>query len=140
MGNVFMKIKQIKDLVNEIYPKLSIEELTQEIQFLSNYWHGSKRKGGIKLTPQQLVIYELLVKNNYNPATAYRWLLLATAPKDLQEKVKYGELSIRDALKERKKEMSCISVTEREFMQAIIRCFELYLSEPGENYPGRTMK
>jgi len=140
MGNVFTKIKEVKDLVKEVYPKLSMEELTQEIQFLSNYWHGNKRKRGTKLTQQQLVIYELLIKNNYNPATAYRWFLLATAPKELQEKVNYGELSIRDALKERKKELSCISVTEQEFMQAIIRCFELYLSEPGENYPGRTMK
>ena len=140
MANVFHKIKTIRELVKEIYPKLSIEDLTKEVGFLTNYWHSGKRQKGISLTQRQLILYELLIKNKYNPATVYRWLLLATAPTELQEDVKIGKLSIRTALTRRKQEMSSLSVTEREFMDAVIRCFEMYISEAGENYPGRQEK
>jgi hypothetical protein len=137
MGNVFQKIKQVQDLVKKLYPKMTLQELTQEVQFLTNNWHGKKKKKKIKLTQQQLTLYELFMKNSLNPSTVYGWLLIATAPSDLKEKVRHNELSIRNALAERKKQRQLLSTTDREFIDAIIKCVENFVSEPNENYPGK---
>jgi len=138
--NVFQKIKIVREIIKEVFPKMEIEQLTQEVQFLANNWHGKKRKTGIKLTRQQMVLYDLLLKNQYYPDTVYRWLLLATAPEDVKEKLRNQEISIKTALNLRRQQKEYPSVTEREFMDTIINCIETFISEAGENYPGRTIK
>jgi len=138
--NVFQKIKIVREIIKEVFPKMEIEQLTQEVQFLANNWHGKKRKTGIKLTRQQMVLYDLLLKNQYYPDTVYRWLLLATAPEDVKEKLRNQEISIKTALNLRRQQKEYPSVTEREFMDPIINCIETFISEAGENYPGRTIK
>ena len=135
--NVLDKLRVLREHVNSVFPEMSLDEFRLNISFLSNCWHGNKRKKNVTLTKEQLTIYELLTKNDYNPATVYRWLLLATAPQEVRERVRSGQLSVRQALKVRKEHRQLVSTTEKQFIQAIIRCIENYVSEPGEKYPGR---
>jgi len=78
--NVFEKVKGVREVVSDVYPELGVDELTRIVGFLANNWHGKKRKSHVKLSQQQLMIYELLMRNGYNPATVYKWFLLADAP------------------------------------------------------------
>jgi len=136
MANVFHKIKVLRKRVGDVYPNLTVQELCAIVQFLANNWHKNKRKK-IKLTEQQLTIYELLLKYNYNPTTVYKWLLLATAPEPIKQKVKQNEINIIQALNEKRKHRKYLKTNEKQFITAIIKCVELYISEPSENYPGR---
>lgn len=72
--NIFDKLKQLQESVKNVYPEMTLEEFAKIIEFLANNWHGSKRKK-IQLTLKQLAVYEILTKEEYNPATVYRWLL-----------------------------------------------------------------
>lgn len=134
--NVFEKVKKVREVVGDVYPLLSVEELAGIVGFLSNHWHGKKRKRNIKLTQQQLLIYDLLLKNGFNPATVYKWLLLATAPGDVREQVRDG-VPIVKALRQRRKTQQLLSIDEKQFIEAVIKCVEQFVSEPGEGYPGR---
>jgi|SRR3989344_4287389 len=136
--NVFDKIKVLQEQVNSVFPEMSFEELKLNVGYLANFWHGKKRKN-VTLSKEQLTIYEVLLKNDYNPATVYRWLLLATGPNEIKDKVRTGELSIRQALKFRREHKELVSTSEQEFIQAIIGCIENFVSEAGENYPGRVV-
>lgn len=135
--NVFEKLRRVRELVSSVYPDLSVAELAGVVEFLANNWHGNKRKKGVKLSQQQLTIYELLMSNSYNPTTVYRWLLLANSPKEIRDKVSNNELSIRDALKARRNHRNLLSVSDEQFISAVAKCIEMYISEPGEGYPGK---
>ncbi len=135
--NIFQKVKTVRELVNAVYPILSLVEIKEILQFLANNWHGNKQKKHTTLTQQQLAIYELLINNSYNPATVYKWFLLATAPPEIKEKMAQEQISIRDALREKRKLNNYVSTTEQEFINAVISFMEKYLTEAGENYPGK---
>lgn len=135
--NVFEKIKGVRKVVNGVYPELGVEELSRIVGFLANNWHGKKRKKHVCLTKQQLMVYDLLMKNGYNPATVYKWFLLATAPQDVREQVRQNNVPIVKALRYRRTSRQLLSVDEKRFIEAVIKCVEMYVSEPGEGYPGK---
>lgn len=138
--NVFEKLRQVKGRVADVYPSMDVETLKDIVQFLANNWHGTKKKDGVKLTQQQLSIYELLMKNGYSPTTVYKWLLVASSPQEIRDRLRNNELSIREALKLRNKAVPKVSVDEKKFLDAIIRCIEVFVSDAGENYPGRSLE
>lgn len=137
--NVFEKVRKVREVVADVYPSLSDKELAGIVGFLSNHWHGKKRKRHVKLTKQQLMIYDLLIKNGYNPATVYKWFLLATAPGDVREQVRDG-VPIVKALRQRRKTQKILNIDEKQFIEAVIKCVEQFVSEPGEGYPGRMVQ
>ena len=135
--NVFQKARNVRELVNDVYPQMAPDELKGIVGFLANYWHGNKRKRHVKLTKEQLTIYELLVSNSYNPATVYRWLLLAEVPGQIREHLHDKSISLHDALRQKRRQKRCLSIDERQFIDAVVKCVETFVSEPGEGYPGR---
>lgn len=135
--NVFEKIKKVRGVVSSVYPEIGVEELTKIVGFLANSWHGKKRKRQTRLTPKQAMIYDLLIRNGYNPATVYKWLLLATGPKEVREQIKDNSTSIIKGLKQRKESRKALSVDEKKFIKEVIKCIEMFVSEPGEGYPGK---
>ena len=137
--NVFEKIHSLREGVKNIFPEMGFEELSKNVEFLANYWHGKKRKKGVRLNQQQLIIYELLSDQGYSPNTVYKWILLANAPQTIKEKVRNNEITIIQALSEKRKNKKETSVTEQQFIDTIIQCIENFVSEAGENYPGRVV-
>ena len=137
--NVFEKLKDVREIVRNVYPNLDVEELKVITQFLANKWHGNKRKN-VKLTQKQMCVYELLLKNGHNPATVYKWILATSSPKEIRDKLRNNKISLRDALSQKKRLKPGISVDDRKFIDAVVKCIEMYISETGENYPGRSVK
>ena len=138
--NVFKKIKAVREVVNSVYPEIGVEELTKIVGFLANNWHGNKRKKHVALSRQQMTIYELLVRNRYNPATVYKWLLLATGPQQVREQLRNNSTTIVRALKQKRKSRLYLSVDEEKFIKAVVKCVEAFISEPGEGYPGKVVQ
>ena len=128
--NVFEKIKKVCLLVNDIYPDMALPEIKCIVGFLANHWHGNKRQKRVILTQQQLTIYELLLGHGYKPMTVYKWLLIASAPEPIQEKVREGVISFNQALKEKHQGRTYLQVNEQKFLRAIISCVETYFSGP----------
>lgn len=135
--NVFQKIKQVREAINCTYPEMTAEDIRKEVEFLARKWHKSKRRKDSALTRQQLTIYEILRKNSYAPGTVYKWLLLTTAPQQVKDKLQINSISIIQALKEKKQSQAQHTTSEKEFINALKRCVEMYISEPSENYPGK---
>ncbi|MFH1332675.1 MAG: hypothetical protein ABIH53_00355 [archaeon] len=135
--NVFEKIKGVREAVNCVFPEMTLEDLTRTVEFLANNWHGSKRKKHVTLSQQQLTVYELLLEKGYSPATVYKWLLAASAPQDVKEKLRNNSISLIDALKQKRTGNRYVSVDEKQFINAVIKCVEMFVSEPGEGYPGK---
>ena len=126
--NVFEKIRVVREVVGSVYPGLCVEELSRIVGFLANNWHGNKRKKHIRLTRQQLLVYDLLMKHGYNPATVYKWFLLATAPQDVREQVRQNNVPIVKALRYRRNARQFLSVDEKRFIEAVIKCVEIFVS------------
>ena len=134
--NVFKKIKRLVIQVRQVYPDMTQKELTYIVGFLSNSWHGNKKKKHVVPTKQQLVVYGILTRLGYAPATAYEWLLVATASKEIQDKLKYNEIGVREALKLKNKQEEVLTVNEEKFIEELIKCVQTFVSDPGEDHPG----
>lgn len=135
--NVFEKIKGVLEAVNLVFPDMGLDELGEIVQFLANNWHGSKKRKGVKLSRQQLTVYEILIEKGYSPATVYKWVLVTTAPSDVKDRLRRNSITVADALKQRRSERKYVSVNDKRFIEAVIRCVETFVSEPGEGYPGK---
>jgi len=128
MMDVFEKVENLKELIKRNVGKFSDDELYKIIEKLGNRWHyPNKRKKGLTLTNQETTIYELLLNHKINPSTAYKWLLVDRAPADIRFKVRSGVLSIRDALKSRKRMHGVGTTSERQLIRMVKDSFERYI-------------
>ncbi|MFH1591173.1 MAG: hypothetical protein ABIC95_04565, partial [archaeon] len=95
--NVLEKVRKVKVLIEK---ELGLDEaaLLKLLSKLSNKWQYRKNKRrGIALDKEELALYDLLVRNCYNPSTVYKWLLLERSPDDIKHKLKEGLIGVKDA-------------------------------------------
>ncbi|MEK6921021.1 MAG: hypothetical protein AABX82_04005, partial [Nanoarchaeota archaeon] len=78
--NIFGKISNMKRVLDQNSIVLTAEQLLVILRKLGNLWHYNKNKHKVSLTTEEATIYEILITNSINPATAYKWMLLAAAP------------------------------------------------------------
>ena len=124
--NAFMKLRCFKDLVGVEVGTLEHAELKGVVEKLTNRWHGkSNRK--VKLTKQEVAIYELLLENQLRPSTVYRWFLIAEAPAETRLAVSSGKLSIREALKQKRELKAILQPTEDDLLADIKDCIGRYI-------------
>jgi len=55
-------------------------------------------KGYRKLTNNESILYEFLLRNNLNPSTCYRWFIATRVPEDVKDMLCKGKLSIKKAM------------------------------------------
>ena len=90
------KGKIVKKLLEEEFHIRQYEKILSILSRITCY-KSNKIK---KLTPQELLVFEFLLKNNLNSRICYDWILLAGLPSEISSRIKNNELSTREALKE----------------------------------------
>jgi hypothetical protein len=104
--DIFVKVDQIKQDIKTIIPEIESDKLLPMMSHCKNYYYGKLyygRKGKPnrkkrKLTHNEMVLYEYLLKNKLNPCTTYRWFLATRIPEDVKDKLRQGKISQRKAM------------------------------------------
>ena len=91
--DVFKELEKVKGLVNGLFFELDIRDLCKLLSRLGTYHYNKKTV----LDKKEKRLYNVLIKNSYNPFTVYRWALLERVPKDIQFQLKNYEISQKKA-------------------------------------------
>lgn len=121
--NIFAKLSTVKQLLNQHLPEQNEVERFELIQGAAK-WHYDKKR---TLRPAQAAVYEVLIKNSYNPYTVYRWFLLAKSPLELREKLKLNLISQREAFTRKRELNSLANTSHQQVLQEIINTIERYV-------------
>ena len=94
--NVFEKMQYILDLAKKRGIETDLQTLRKWMCHISHY-HGDRdyRK---ELTEEEAIFYDFLLKEDFSPATIYKWVLLSSSPSDIKMKLREGLISQKKAL------------------------------------------
>ncbi|MFH1972630.1 MAG: hypothetical protein ABIJ18_04095 [archaeon] len=123
-GTVYDKMRVLKEGLKKEFKWLKDREMFGAMSKLSSWHYPNKRTKTMKLTNQEAMIYEFLLKNNYNPSTCYKWMLACCTNEDLQKKLMKGEISMKKAIQQ---PYGKLSQTEQEFLYQIKLCIKKYV-------------
>ncbi len=125
--NIFGKISNLKKVLEQNSIVLTDKQLLTILRKLGNLWHYNKNKHKISLTTEEAAIYEILITNSINPATAYKWMLLSAAPEQIQMQLKTEEISQKQAFTQKQQFYHMQSTTDEEFMNAVADSIRRYV-------------
>ena len=129
--NVLEKVNEVRALVKKELGNFSDKDLEVMIRHISKGISNNKYKSRItRLTADEIKLYELFYKNKLNPDTVYKWFLVAELPEEEKEKIRVGLWSFRRAYVEKRKLCAYDDTTTEDFINAIIRCVEMFYVEP----------
>jgi len=94
--DVWKKIKFVERLIEESIGVVNGDDLYTMLGRISHY-HYTTRQHGLK--EKELMIYEILIKNDLNPSTVYKWYCLTRTPQDLQQRIRSGKINQKQALR-----------------------------------------
>lgn len=123
--DLYDKMRLVKEGVAKLLT-LDDKQLFKLLSRLSTWHYPKKRPKSMVLSKEEIVVYEWLTNNSYNPSTVYKWFL-AYNNADVNRKhlIENGELSFSKAIKNSKyKELSQI---ERELLYQFKVCVERYV-------------
>ena len=123
--DVFKKTENVYAIIQE-YMDIERDEILKIISRLVNGFHN-KSIGKKRLTKQEAAVYEILLNNKYNPSTVYRWLLVTGSPKEIQNKLRSGEITIKEALQLRNEIRKQFTTNDDKFIDEVIWCVEEYV-------------
>jgi len=104
---IFDKVNEIKKDIKVILPEVEGDKLISMLSKIRTYLSNKKKgvpmgrrgcKGYRKLTHNESVLYEYLLKNGLNPSTTYRWFIATRVPSDVKEMLSKGKISIKKAM------------------------------------------
>lgn len=122
---VYDKLRVLKDAVLQ---KLGIKEEKKLFQILGKLatWHyPKKRRKDMTLSKEEAMVYELLITNNYNPSTCYKWMLACNTSEEIRKKLKNGEIGLKSALRSRP--YKNLSQVESEFLYQVKLAIQKYV-------------
>ena len=106
--NIFDKVNVIKKELKSTLPEIDGDMLLSMLSHCRRYYEGKLHYGRRsnpenlkrirKLTVNERIVYEYLLKNNLNPSTTYRWFLATRVPEDIKQRLKNKTLSYKKAL------------------------------------------
>ena len=104
---IFDRINRIKNDLIELLPEIEEDKFLLMMSHVRNFYYGKlyygrrdkpenlKRKR--KLTANEKIVLDYLLKNHLNPSTTYRWFIACRMPSDIKEKLQKGKISFRKA-------------------------------------------
>jgi hypothetical protein len=109
--SIFDKVNRIEEQLKQILPEIKRSMLIKALAKCRTYYEGNlyygrrtsnkeerKQRKKRELTEIEKIIYQWLLKNNYNPSTTYRWFLATRVPDDIKEKLEKNLIPIRQAM------------------------------------------
>ncbi|MFW6450428.1 MAG: hypothetical protein ACOCZ6_05220 [Nanoarchaeota archaeon] len=125
-GTVYDKYRKIFGEVKKAFPEIDQKEFFRITSKLSTWHYPKKRWDTMTLSKQETAVYEWMLNNEYNPSTVYKWMLAMNTTKDIQNKMKKGTVSLKQAIK-CGKPYKHVTEVEAEFMYHIKQCIQRYV-------------
>jgi len=102
---IFDRINRIKNDLIELLPEIEEDKFLLMMSHVRNFFYGnlyygrrnSPNKKKRKLTANEKIVLDYLLKNHLNPSTTYRWFIACRMPSDIKEKLEKGKISFRKA-------------------------------------------
>jgi hypothetical protein len=97
--------KDFKELLPEIEQDKYIVMLSHVAYFCSNKKEYRARNGRKKtykvkpLTEAEKIMLDYFLKNNLVPITVYRWFRASKVPQDIMQKLRKGQVTVKEAIK-----------------------------------------
>jgi len=123
-GTVYDKLRGLKEGLKNDFKKLSERDLFKILGKLGTWHYPKKRTKSMRLSKQEAMIYEFLLKNGYNPSTCYKWMLACNTNEDLQKRMKKGEISMKKAMQQPYKTLTQV---EQEMLYQIKLSIKKYV-------------
>jgi hypothetical protein len=106
--DVFRKANYVQGLINTTIPGVSSDEVYTMLGHVAHHHYNTRKVG---LSEKEILLYDLLLKHKLVPSTVYNWFSLTRTPQDLQQRVRRGTISQKQALRmamnrKRQQEMS----------------------------------
>jgi hypothetical protein len=124
--NIFEKLENVRRLLKESFD-LKEAELILMVEKLANRWHYRKKRKGIRLTKEEAKLYEILIRNKYNPSTVYKWFLMYKSPSEVKERLSFGVITIKQAFKEKKDQKYLFNISEKDFLNDVYRAVDTFI-------------
>lgn len=106
--NLFDKVNSIKQDIKKLIPEIEEDKLLPMFSNIRNFYYTNikkvirnspiKMRKNSKLTTNEQIVLDYLLKNNLNPSTTYRWFVACRVPADIKEKLEQGKISYRKAV------------------------------------------
>ena len=123
-GTVYDKMRLLKEGLKKELKWLKDRDMFRAMAKLSTWHYPKKRTKSMKLSKQEAMIYEFLLKNKYNPSTCYKWMLACCTNEDLQKRLMKGEISMKKAMEQ---PYNKLSQAEHELLYQIKMCIKKYV-------------
>ena len=95
--NIFEKMDFVKTLLRNRFADIDDGyKMSIVLCRLAHYCNGSY-KG--ELTEEERILFDLLLKENLNANTVYKWYLLTRSPADIKHKLRKGVISQKQAFR-----------------------------------------
>jgi len=104
---IFDRINRIKNDLIELLPEIEEDKFLLMMSHVRNFFYGNlyygkrtkpeNKKKKRKLTSNEKIVLDYLLKNKLNPSTTYRWFVACRMPSDIKEKLQKGKISFRKA-------------------------------------------
>ena len=123
--DLYDKIRIVKEGVSKLLV-LNDRDLFKLLSRLSTWHYPKKRPKTMILSKNEIIVYEWLTNNSYNPSTVYKWFL-AYNNADINKRhlIENGELSFKKAISNFKYKK--LSQIEQELMYQFKVCIERYM-------------
>lgn len=118
---VKFKVKLKKD-----FPELDDMKVYRLLGKLASWHYPKKRWTGIKLSKEEARLYEWILNFGCNPDTVYKWYRILGFNKEIQEKLRYKQITLKEA-KTYNKPFRRLSSLESELMYQIRQSITRYL-------------
>jgi hypothetical protein len=95
--DVFEKMDFVKTLLRNRFPE--IDDSNQMAVTLCRLSHYASGKYKAELTDRERILLDLLLKEDINCSTLYKWYLLTRSPSDVKMKLRKGIISQKQAFR-----------------------------------------
>jgi|SRR3989344_2214364 len=93
--NIIESVLKIEQMINDLFPQVGKRKT---ILMLSRCAHYHYYKGR-ELGTEERMLYDLLIKYNFNPFRVYKWFRLSVLPEDVKHDIERGKLSQKNAIR-----------------------------------------
>lgn len=125
-GTVYDKARMLKESLMKEFPKLQERDLFHTLAKLATWHYPKKRTKKMKLSKVEAMVYEFMINNQYHPSTCYKWFLACSTNEDVQERLKNGSISMKDAMKH-SKPFKTLSQVEAQFLYEVKLAIRRYV-------------
>ncbi len=89
------KVETVKEIIQSLFPEIKSKKIMLMLSRCAHYHYDKKRE----LDTEERMLYDILLKYNYNPFRVYKWFRISLLPEDVKEEVEKGTLSQEKAMK-----------------------------------------